>query len=78
MPLQGATIIKPAVNIDLLTMHRLHSSQLASLSPLLVGADLDLPAEELVIEEEYGRSEEKMAQEDLDILEENMMLVKKN
>lgn len=58
-------------------MHRLHSSQLVSLAPLLVGADLDLPAEELVIEEEYGRYEEKMAQEDLDILEENMMLGKK-
>lgn len=58
-------------------MHRLHSSQLISLAPLLVGADLDLPAEELVIEEEYGRYEEKMAQEDLDILEETMMLAKK-
>jgi hypothetical protein len=56
-PLSGPTIIKPTVDIEMLCAHRLHSSQIANFSPLLLGVDLGLPVEDLVIlSEEYGKS----------------------
>jgi hypothetical protein len=64
--------------VESLCAHRLYSSQIANLTPLLLKPNLGLPAEDSVLlAEDLGREEETLAQEDIDLLNEKIMWTKK-
>jgi hypothetical protein len=77
-PVDGPTLVKPTIDLQALCAHRLYSSQIASLTPLLLPADLGLPLEDLILlKDDFGRVEEQLAAEDADLLNERVMYVKR-
>jgi hypothetical protein len=48
-PLDGATIIKPSMDVEALVANRLFSAELAAMNPLLLPADMGMPPDKLFL-----------------------------
>ena len=58
--------------------NRLFSAELAVMNPLLLPADMGIPPDKLfLLKAEMAHSEKEMAPEDMDLLTERLMVVKK-
>jgi len=79
-PYDGATIIKPTIDVEALTNHKVFSSNIAALTSFLIPADFKLSPEDLVLlASDFGsqKGREEMAEEDAEILREKAMWAKK-
>lgn len=77
-PLDGPTIIKPTIDIESLCAHRLYSSQIVNLTPLLVPYDMGITVEDFFLaRDELTMEKKEMAPEDDDILNEKVMWVRR-